>query len=94
MPKYNQPTQISGEEKPVVASKSTTAYNNTISVQSLFPAHLKYTGRKSGKEYEWFNPGDVVAVNSEDVPELLSKTIGERLCCGNQPNSVFQIVGG
>lgn len=93
MEKSNQ-SNDSVRVKPTVATKSTATYNNTTNIQSIFPAHLKYTGLISGKSYEWEQAGAIVAVNSEDVPDLLSKRIGATGCCGGNSdgNKVFQVI--
>jgi hypothetical protein len=68
--------------KDVVARNSqTTKISKTVAIQSLFPAHLKFIGL-SGQGYEWQKTGDIVYVNEEDAPNLLSKRIGNRGCCG------------
>jgi hypothetical protein len=63
-------------------------------IRSKFPAHLTYIGLVTGKRYEWEKAGEIVLVNSEDVPELLSKVIGGAGCCGavSNGNVVFEIV--
>lgn len=79
--------------KPVVARNSQVAKISTVAIESLFPAHLKYFG-VSGQEYQWFKAGDVVHVNEEDVPTLLSKRIGRGSCCGvrnEDGNVLFQL---
>lgn len=79
-------------KKSVVADNPQTTKINTVPIESLFPAHLKYRGL-SGKEYEWQKAGDVVMVFEEDAPTLLSKKIGNRGCCGvySEGNVLFQI---
>ena len=86
--KYDQ------EEKPDVVDEVKSQYNSgTKSVQSVFPAHLKYVGATSGKLYEWYKAGDVVAVDEADVADLLGKRIGSRSCCGGNldGNIVFTL---
>lgn len=65
--------------KPVV---ETNLENATITLRSLFPAKIKYSGRASGQLYVWDEAGSVVAVAREDAPYLLSKKIGSTGCCG------------
>lgn len=86
--------KVDTESKPKVAEKSKGNYNNKVAIQSLFPAHLKYTGLVSGVKYEWLQAGDVVTVDESDVADLLSKRVGERGCCGNSPdgNIVFALL--
>ena len=84
MPKY--------EDKTAVVETPKARYNSgTKSVQSVFPAHLKYTGVSSGKLYEWYKSGDVVSVDDADVDDLIAKRIGQRGCCGDNlyGNPVF-----
>lgn len=71
-----------------------SSYNDTVAIQSLFPAHLRYVGAVSGKVYEWPKAGDTVSVDSADVPDLLSKRVGAHGCCGNEQggNVVFQVL--
>lgn len=80
-------TYISGVEE-----KQSETIINLVKVQSLIDAHLQYTGRESGESYEWLRAGDIQNVDERDVPELLSKRIGERSCCGEGGlgNLVFQ----
>lgn len=63
-------------------------------LQSVFSAHLKITGRTSGKLYEWAKAGDVVDVWAEDVEDLLQKRIGNSACCGGvqRGNLLLKIV--
>lgn len=67
--------------------------NTTVNVQSLIDAHLIYTGRESGKQYEWNRAGAIVSVYETDVPELLSKRLGGKPCCGGdeEGNRIFQL---
>lgn len=59
----------------------------------MIDAHLVYTGRVSGKRYEWPKAGDIVLVLSEDLSNLLEKRIGVSTCCGDPTgNRVFQTV--
>lgn len=83
-----------GIEVPVVQTVSDSKINSEILIESLIEAHLTYTGRVSGKQYEWKKAGDSVAVLAEDVPELLEKRLGGKPCCGNDPtgNKIFQTV--
>ncbi len=78
--------------KPVVADNpQPTKIIDTVALQSLYPAHLKYIGI-SGQGYEWKQAGDVVHVLSEDAPALLSKKHNHRGCCGvsSDGNFLFQ----
>ena len=64
-------------------------------IQSLIEAHLIYAGQISGEQYEWSRAGEVTLVDERDVPELLTKRLGAKLCCGGDDNNrIFQIVGG
>lgn len=84
----------SGEKKRIVEETVPTITINPeeILVQSLIEAHLTYTGRSSGKQYEWLKAGDTVSVLADDVPELISKRLGGNPCCGNPVgNKIFDI---
>lgn len=63
-----------------------------MKIQSIIDAHLIYIGEVSRRQYEWQRAGDIVEVQKDDVPELLSKRLGKRLCCGqgNDGNRIFQ----
>ena len=66
-----------------------------MAVRSVYPSRLKYTGRVTGKPYEWSDAGAVVVVLTDDVPYLLEKRIGNRGCCGavnRDGNKVFELV--
>jgi len=63
-----------------------------IMVRSLIEARLQYTGKASGRLYEWSGAGQAVPVLENDVPELLSKRRGKRRCCGNGDEKIFEIV--
>ena len=70
----------------------TVTINQEVLVQSLLEAHLTYTGRSSGKQYEWLKAGDTVSVLVDDSEELLSKRLGGNPCCGNpMGNKIFEI---
>lgn len=85
---------MDGDLGSVFVRKPKSDYNSTVLVQSLFPAHLKYVGAVSGKAYEWLKAGDVVSVDGADVADLLSKRIGAKGCCGDNPdgNKVFALL--
>jgi len=67
---------------------------NVTSIQSLFPAHLKYVGAVSGKVYEWERAGNIVSVDNDDVPALLAKRVGAKGCCGGNRggNKVLAVI--
>lgn len=60
-------------------------------VRSLIEAKLSYTGKVSGRPYEWVKAGAVVSVADEDVPELLGKRLGRKSCCGDNENKIFEL---
>jgi hypothetical protein len=62
-----------------------------VKVQSLVDAHVYYTGRESGRPYEWNNAGAIVNVDESDVPELLAKRSGKKPCCGGERTKIFQL---
>jgi len=86
-----KPTKTAVDETvPTVTIKS-----DEILIESLIDAHLTYKGQISGKPYEWRKGGDTVFVLSEDVPALLEKHLGGKVCCGNPVgNKIFQVSGG
>jgi hypothetical protein len=83
----------SGEPKPVVESYVLPVTIKRVNVQSLMDSRVQYTGRESGKLYEWDKAGAIVSVDEQDVSELLSKRRGKKTCCGNSEQPpIFQIV--
>jgi hypothetical protein len=64
---------------------------NLVKVQSLVDAHVYYTGRESGRPYEWNKAGAIVNVDESDVPELLAKRSGKKPCCGGERTKIFQL---
>ncbi len=81
------------KKQAVVETKPADKIKYVI-IQSMIDAHLTYTGRESGKSYEWLRSGDAAQVLEEDVPELLSKRLGGNTCCGSDPsgNKIFQLI--
>ncbi len=68
-------------------------YNSTsVKLQSNLDARVLYTGRETGKSYEWARAGSIVAVDSLDAPYLLEKRIKSQSCCNVSDNAVFQEV--
>lgn len=58
-----------------------------VHIRALYPSIIKYAGQVTGKPYVWNGAGDVVGVDADDAPFLLSKKIGGRSCCGGlNPN--------
>ena len=91
MPKPLYVGKIS-EKTHIVNHVLADTINNNVLIESLIDAHLIYTGRVSGKQYEWQKGGDTVAVQLEDAPELLEKRLGGNPCCGNPVgNLIFQL---
>ncbi len=90
MPKY----EYQGESKfqPKVVEKPAEVIIKVVKIESLIDSHFVYTGRISGKSYEWPKAGSTTEVLEEDVPELLEKRLGGKSCCGNSDNKIFQIV--
>lgn len=75
----------------LVVSVSEQTYNY-IKVRSLIDSRLLYSGQVSGEQYTWAKAGSIIDVDERDVPELLAKRIGVRLCCGGGAgNKVFEI---
>lgn len=86
-----EPENFLEVEEPVVTPVR-QVYNSIVNIQLIFPAHVSYKGRNSGKLYDWPKAGDVVPVDSEDVADLLSKRVGSGSCCaGGDGNKVFII---
>ena len=81
------------EEKPVVEKTSAQSIIR-VTIRSLFPAKMRYTGQVTGEPYEWAQAGSVVSVRIEDAPYLLSKKIGSTGCCGagNGGNTLFELL--
>jgi len=80
-------------EKEAVAKPPLQTYNYR-KVQSLFEARLIYVGKETGTRYEWPAAGTVLAVNTLDVPDLLTKRVGKDSCCGGGQNGnvVLQLI--
>lgn len=79
--------------KAVVEEVSKEPIIKEVKVQSLIDAHLVYTGKVSGRQYEWDRAGAIVSVYENDVAELLSKRLGTQTCCGDNRdgNVIFQL---
>lgn len=90
MPKYSSSEETKNQVK-VAETLPPVTINKTTKIESLLEAHLEYAGRESGKLYSWHKAGDIVLVDEADVPELLSKRLGKKTCCGNGENRIFQI---
>jgi len=89
--------EIDEIKKLQVDSESKVPYTKSIvsvKIRSLLDARLEYTGQATGKQYLWSKAGSVVLVDVEDSEILLAKHIGDKLCCGNSPetNKVFELV--
>ena len=80
-------------KKDAVEVNEETATLKEIPIRSTFPATLRYEGRASGKPYVWQKSGDVVLVDTEDVPTLLAKRLGNGGCCGGsaEGNRLFEL---
>lgn len=90
MPKYTSGDELKNQVK-VAEVQAPVTINKTTKIESLLEAHLEYVGRESGKPYSWHKAGDIVLVDEADVPELLSKRLGKKTCCGSGENRIFQI---
>ena len=73
---------------------SYTIEEQSVKVVNKFPASISIRGQITGKLYEWGGAGVVVEVAKEDVPQLLTKKIGDASCCGNNQkgNLLFEVV--
>ena len=80
--------------EPILAEVPSESKIKSVTVISLFPARLEYIGAISGQAYTWAKAGDTVSVDLRDVPDLLSKRIGERACCGasGNGNKLFEVI--
>ena len=92
----NLTTGTSGLPKPAIVPTPKPVYNNTVNVRSkLGPTQIIWFGSKSKRRYEWNVHTPVVAVNREDVDELLTKKLHNNPCCGGQlfpqANYVFEL---
>ena len=84
---------LSGRRKSIVVENAPkVTINQTVKVQSLIDSHLYYTGRESGRQYEWARAGAIVDVDEQDVPELLAKRLGKKQCCGQERTKIFQFL--
>lgn len=90
--KLNDDT-VSSDTLDIPTSVPYTIEEQSVQVVCKFPATLKLVGKVSGKQYEWANAGAIVAVDKEDVPDILTKKMGQSVCCGNNNNStLFEVV--
>lgn len=78
-------------KQAVVETAPDSTINTIIKIQSLIDAHIYFTGRVSGKQYEWNKAGAIVEVDERDVPDLLTKRLGKKTCCGGGTNQIFQL---
>lgn len=91
---YTVADELIDVEKEVVVSRRVGTYNYAVQqVKSRVSARVIYKGNVTGNRYEWPAAGSVVPVDERDVPELLAKRIGGRLCCGPQDaNTLFELI--
>ena len=86
-------TNVVPKIKSAVVETVPTVTISNRNVQSLIDAHLIYDGQVSGRHYEWSKAGAIVAVDEQDIPELLSKRLGGKQCCGDgDGNRIFELV--
>lgn len=74
-----------------VVDKSPAVDNNyKKKLQLRISAKVVVSGDKtvSGKRYVWERSGAIVEVDEVDAPGLLAKRLGERPCCGGDPDSL------
>ncbi len=90
MPKYSFQDELKNQE--VVENSTPVTINKTQKIESLLDAHLEYTGQVTGKSYAWHKAGDIQLVDEADAHELLAKRLGQKMCCGDGDNRIFQIV--
>lgn len=75
-------------EELTVETSDTPIYNNTVKLQLKISAKVIAHGAISGKRYEWERSGAIVEVDEEDVPGLLEKRLGDKTCCGGNPDNL------
>jgi hypothetical protein len=78
-------------KKAVVEETAPPDKISKVNIQSLIDGHIYYTGRASGELYEWSVAGAIVAVDERDVPDLLTRRLGKKMCCGSGTNLIFQL---
>lgn len=87
------PSQLKSDTLDIQKSVPYTIEEQSVVVVSKFPATLKLVGAVSGKQYEWKNAGARVVVDARDVPNLLTKRVGNSVCCGNtQSTTLFEVI--
>jgi hypothetical protein len=80
------------DEEKIVAQEAPSDYN-TIKLVNKIGARVKMVGAITVNQYEWPKSGAVVEVDERDVPDLLTKRLGDKLCCGStNMNYVFEIM--
>lgn len=77
------------EEKVEVAEEPQPSYNtikqSKQKLQLQISARVIQNGPVTGKRYEWERSGAIVEVDEEDAPGLLAKKLGDKPCCGGNP---------
>ena len=83
-----------GRKKPVLDRGKKVLYNTNkkVSLKSLLSARIRLQGSVTKKNYEWSKAGTIVDVDEKDAPDLLTKKLGEKFCCGGSPNMLFELV--
>lgn len=80
---------VVNEPKPEVDNKRNTDKIKLVKVQSRIESEIYLTGEVSKRQYYWHKSGDTVLVQEEDVPAILTKSLGKRFCCGSGDNKIF-----
>ena len=88
----NDEEELEESVEVTVANMAPETYN-IVRIVNKIGARVKYPGAVTGKLYIWERAGAVVNVDERDVPDLLTKTLGKKRCCGSaNSNFVFEIM--
>lgn len=92
MPKSTYVKEEKFQEKVEVVETPVPDTIKEQKVRSRIESRLSYTGKVSGRLYEWSGAGRETLVLVEDIPDLLTKRLGAKTCCGNEENIIFELV--
>jgi len=83
------------EEEPVLEETDNVPYNDRVKLRLIIGVKSFSTdGPVTGEHYKWLGAGSVLEVDERDVAGLISKRLGNKVCCGGDENSnrIFEIV--